>query len=127
MTRTLQKLDTQAYPNSQDVFDEVALTVSGGATPSVTSNIIKMDDDIEQHILYAYSAGNAVTPATVECQYYINDTSGWVTRDTFNLADGNLSTNVYNFGQDAIRFQATNNDAGNPCSITLHLRCKKTT
>jgi len=127
MTRTIpNKLDAQALINSQIIFDESALTAVGGATPTKDSGVIYMDDNVEAVVLIGMSLGNAAGDVKVSCLYYIDDTSGWVERDHFNLSNGILSTHVYNFGQDAIKFEIENLDAVNGCTVSLHMRVKKT-
>ena len=126
MTRTLpSNLDEQQYINSQIVFDEETLAATPGPGDIVESNVIYMDDSVEQHVLFCYSAGNLLAPVNLEVQYYVSDTATWVTRDTIAIANTTLSVTTYNFGQDATKFKITNTDV-TPADVSIHLRVKKT-
>lgn len=126
MTRTIpSNLNQQQYINSQLVFDEQTLAATPGPGDTATSNIIYMDDSVEQHVLFCYSNGNLLAPVNVEVQYYVDDTDTWVTRDTIALANTTLSVTTYNFGQDATRIVITNTDV-TPADVSIHLRVKKT-
>jgi len=126
MTRTLpNNLTGQQYINSQQIWDDETLAATPGPGDIATSDVIYTDDNVEQHVLFCYSAGNLLAPVNVEVQYYVSDVAGWVTRDTIALATGVLSVTVYNFGQDATRLVITNTDV-TPAVVSIHLRVKKT-
>lgn len=126
MTRALlPALNTHQYVNSQQLFSEQALTVNGGAADSATSNIVMMDDNVDQVAFTGYCFGALGTVVQATVQYYINDSDGWVTRHQFNITHATPTNVVYNYGQDAIRVVVQNQDAGNACTCSLQMRVHK--
>jgi len=128
MTRALlPALNAHQYINSQQLFSEEALAIVG-VGDSATSNIVMMDDNVEQICFTGYCFG-AILPAPtvvqVTVQYYVSDSVGWVTRHQFNITHATPTNVVYNYGQDAIRVTVQNQDAANPCTVSLQMRVHK--
>lgn len=117
MVNTSSQIERLAYVPATKVHDAVTLTVSGGATPSVTSTAVDIAG--AAYVTISVLNGKSTTLDVIVYASYDN-----VTYDTLAYASMNVGANVnktlaLNPGPAYIKVKITNNDAANASTVTV--------